>query len=183
MGAEATCSDQMCSRCAFSITKTQPLVCLCRFLAVFKTSCRVLPLQVAWVGAVVADYLCSCLKAASLNQILKFGRCRVYRSWKLPPRCWEWHLLPLGLTCPRELQAQGLSAQVMTEEDSMIPPLFLNHSQSKLLHRSSRIAQKWLHQIKSSSKTKIAIHNVDWYTVYCDVEVGVCSSLCTCVQV
>ena len=29
------------------------------------------------MGAVVADYLCSCLKAASLNQILKFGPCRV----------------------------------------------------------------------------------------------------------
>ena len=65
----------------------------------------------------------------------------------------------------------------------MIPPLFLNSSQSKLLHRSSRIAQKWLHQMKSSSKTKITIHNVDWYTVYCDVKVGVCSSLCMCVRV
>lgn len=37
--------------------------------------------------------------------------------------------------------------------------------------------------MKSSSKAEIAIHNVDWYTVYCDVGVGVCSSLCMCVQV
>ena len=95
------------------------------------------------MGAVVADYLCSCLKAASLNQILKSSPCRVDLG-KLPPCCWECYLLPLGLTCPRELQAQGLSPRVMTKEDSMIPPLFLNNSQSKLLHRSSRIAQKYI---------------------------------------